>query len=249
MKAGAIRRVLIAAVLLASAWPAAGTTVVGGGGGARVDGSGHVTEEVRAVSDFSKLELAAPVNVQLRNTGAERITLRGDDNILPLLETRVENGRLVVEVRKGASFRTRNRLTAVVEFKQLDGVSIRGSGDVRADRIKAAIFEGTIHGSGDVSIDDLTADTVALSIAGSGNFTARGRAGTVGVVIDGSGDVRVQDLEAKTVAVRISGSGDARVHATERLAVRIAGSGDVLYRGSPQVEKKIAGSGDVRPLR
>lgn len=244
MQSGAIRRAPIVALALAVAWPPASA-----GGGARVEGSGHVAEEVRVVSDFSKLELAAPIDVQLRNTGGQRITLRGDDNILPLVQTRVENGRLVVEVRKDASFRTRNRLTAVVEFKQLDGVSIRGSGDVRADRIKAAIFAGTIRGSGDVSIDDLTADTVALSIAGSGNFTARGRAGTVGAVIDGSGDVRVQDLEAKTVAVRISGSGDAHVHATERLAVRIAGSGDVLYRGSPQVEKKIAGSGEVRPLR
>ncbi|HXF46941.1 MAG TPA: DUF2807 domain-containing protein, partial [Burkholderiaceae bacterium] len=195
MDSGRNRRALIAVALLANAWPAAGTTIVVGGG-ARVEGSGHVAEEVRALTGFTKLRLAAPVNVQLRNAAAERITLRGDDNILPLVETRVESGQLIVDVRKGASFRTRNRLTAVVEFKQMDGVSIHGSGDARADRIKAAIFEGTIHGSGNVSIDDLTADTVALSIAGSGDFSARGRAGTVGIVIEGSGDVRLEDLEA-----------------------------------------------------
>lgn len=249
MRSNGVRRTLLAAALLTWVLPVGATTIVVGGAGPRVEGSGNLAEDVRAVSGFSKLELRGPVNVQLRHADVERVTLRGDDNILPLIETRVEGGRLIVGARKDAAFRTRNRLTAVVEFTQLDGVLIRGSGDVRADRVQAAIFDGTIQGAGDVSITELTADTVALSVSGSGNFKARGRAGTLGIVIEGSGDVSVEDLQAKTVAVRIAGSGDARVHATDRLQVRIAGSGDVRYRGAPQIEKKVSGSGDVRPLR
>lgn len=242
------RRAIVVA-LLVPALSAAGIGVALGGDGARVEGSGKQVEDVRQVAGFRRLELLAPVDVQLRNTGAERITLSGDDNIVPLVETRVAAGRLVIDLRKGASFRTRNRLTAVVEFKRLEGVVVHGAGDVHADRVQADIFDATLKGSGDVSVDELAAETVALSIAGSGDFKARGRAGTVGVVIEGSGDVRIEGLAAETVAVRIGGSGDAFVHATERLQVRIAGSGDVRYRGAPQVEKTIAGSGEVRPLR
>jgi hypothetical protein len=193
--------------------------------------------------------VSGPVDVRLTAGSVERAVVHADDNIAPLIETRVEDGKLIVDVKPGTSFRTRTSLFAEVTFRELSSVLIKGSGDVRADRIKAPIFETTIRGSGDVVIETLESDAVALSIAGSGDFRAAGRAPKLGVVIVGSGDVRAEKLEAREVAVRIRGSGDVRVHATESLQVDIAGSGDVRYRGEPKVSKKVAGSGDVAPLR
>ena len=236
---------LVAWVALRSALAA--TLVIGGG--SMVEGSGNMIDDVRGVSGYTRVVVSGPVDVQLRRTGVEKVVVHADDNIAPLIETRVEGGKLFVETKKDVSFRTRNKLSVQVEFKQIDALQLRGSGDVLADDVKATIFEGTVHGSGNLKIGRLEAGTVAVSIKGSGNFNARGRAETVGFVIDGSGDVDAEDLEAKSAAVRISGSGDARVFATESLQARIAGSGDVRYRGSPQVEKKIAGSGEVKPLR
>jgi hypothetical protein len=208
-----------------------------------------MVDEPRAVSGYTRLLLGGPIDVQLRHTGNEKIVVHADDNIAPLIDTRVENGTLIVDVKKDASFRTHSKPSVSVEFKQLDSVRLRGSGDVTADEVKAGIFESTIQGSGNVRITRLEADTVAISVSGSGNFNARGRAEKVGVVIEGSGDGNAENLEARSAAVRIAGSGDASVNAVDSLLVRIAGSGDVRYRGSPQVEKKIAGSGEVKRLR
>jgi hypothetical protein len=241
----ALALVLAGAVV---AVPAAAATLVIGSG-PMVEGSGNMIDDARSVSGYTRLVVSGPVDVQLKHTGAEKAVVHADDNIASLIETRVDGGKLIVETHKDASFRTRNKLSVVVEFKQLEGVQLSGSGDVNADDIKAGIFEGVIQGSGNMRIGKLEAETVAISIAGSGNFNARGRAEKVGFVIKGSGDVRAEDLQAKSAAVRISGSGDAHVHATESLQARIAGSGDVRYRGSPQVEKKVAGSGEVKPLR
>lgn len=225
-------------------------TFVFGSGSARVEGSGNVIEDVRSVPAFNGLVVAGPIDVRLRAGSAERVVVvHADDNIAPLITTTVEDGKLVVGLKPGASLRTRSRMYAEVGFREMASVLVRGSGDVRADRISAPIFETTIRGSGDVSIDALESDAVALSIAGSGDFTANGRASKLGVVIVGSGDVRADKLQAREVAVRIRGSGDARVHASESLQVDIAGSGDVLYRGEPTITKKVAGSGEVRPLR
>lgn len=223
--------------------------VVVAGSGPRVDGSGNVIEDVRSVPAFSGLVVAGPIDVQLRAGSAERVVVHADDNIAPLITTTVEDGKLVVGLKPGTSLRTRSRMFAEVGFREMASVLVRGSGDVRADRISAPIFETTIRGSGDVTINALDSDAVALSIAGSGDFTASGRAAKLGVVIVGSGDVRADALQAREVAVRIRGSGDARVHATESLQVDVAGSGDVRYRGEPKVTKKIAGSGEVLPLR
>ena len=247
----AMRYLLPLLLGLAGAAPlqsALAATVVVVGTGSMVEGSGAMIDDARAVSGYTRIVVSVPVDVQLKHTGAEKVVVRADDNIASMIETRVDGGRLYIETKKDASFRTRSAVSVQVEFKQLDSLRLNGSGDVLADDVKAGIFEGMIHGSGSVRIGKLEAETVAVSVAGSGSFNARGRADKVGFVIDGSGDVLAEDLQAKSAAVRIAGSGDARVYATDTLQARIAGSGDVRYRGSPQVEKKVVGSGEVKPL-
>jgi hypothetical protein len=208
-----------------------------------------MVDEARPIGPFTRVLVNGPIDVQFRRTGAEKAVVHADDNITSLVDVHVEQGQLRIEAKKNASFRTRSKIFVSVEFKQIEGLQLNGSGDVDIDEVKAGIFEGSIHGSGNVVIGKIDADTVAISIAGSGDFNARGRAAKAGFVIEGSGDVRAEELQAKAVAVRISGSGDAMVCATDSLQVRIAGSGDVRYCGSPRVEKKIAGSGEVKPIR
>lgn len=249
----AVRRLILvssAAALLAAAGPAWSFSFVVGGSGPQVNGSGTMVDETRSVGGFNGVVLTGAVDVILKAGATERVTVHADDNIAPLIETKVVDGKLQVGTVPGASFRTRNRLYATVEYRELASVNIRGSGDVKADRIKSPIFEATIRGSGDVIIEALESEAVAISISGSGDFsTAGGRADKLGVVIVGSGDVRVDKLASREAAVRIRGSGDVRVHATEALQVDIAGSGDVVYRGEPRISKRVAGSGEVRPMR
>jgi len=219
------------------------------GNGPRTSGSGRVVDETRALVGFTALVLSAPVDVTLKAGNSERATVRADDNLLPLIETRVIDGRLEIGIKSGASFRTRHPLKATVEFKQLDAIRIKGSGDVRADTIKAPVLEIAIGGSGDVTIDQVEVDALAVSVHGSGDVIARGRAVSVGVVVDGSGDVDVAGVEARQAAVRIRGSGDVKVNAADTLEVDVSGSGDVRYRGLPQIKKKVRGSGTVAPMK
>jgi hypothetical protein len=228
---------------------AATTFQIGDGSGARIEGSGRVGEEVRTTAPFSALTVAGPVDVQLKAGTAPRVTVRADDNLLPVITTEVIDRRLEVGVKPQTRARTRNKMVVVVEFTELTGILVRGSGDVDADRIQAALFEIVLRGSGDVKIERLEADALALSITGSGDVTVGGSSRALGVDLFGSGDVRADRLESRQVAVRIRGSGDARVHAVEVLQVEISGSGDVRYRGTPQIQQKISGSGELLPLR
>ena len=217
--------------------------------GASVRGSGTPIEETRILSGYSGLVLNAPIDVTLKAGSTERVTLRADDNILPLIETKVVDDRLEIGTRSGVSFSTRHPLKATVEFKQLNAIRMKGSGDMRADVIKAPVLELVVGGSGDVTIDRVEVDVLGISVAGSGNVTASGRAKRVGVVVEGSGDVDVAGVEARQAAVRVRGSGDVKVDAAEHLEVDVSGSGDVRYRGLPQVKKKVRGSGSVEPLK
>jgi Putative auto-transporter adhesin, head GIN domain len=221
------------------------------GTGDRVKGSGRIVDDRRPLSGFVAVHLNGPIDVQLKASDRDGVTVRADDNIAPLIETRVTGGdrpSLEIGVAGGASFRASRRPVVVVEFRALSELVIRGSGDARADRIAAEDFVLSMTGSGDARIDALQATRFAAVVSGSGDLVVSGRADEQAYRLSGSGDVSAGRLEGRRLQVSIAGSGDAVVHASEILDVTIAGSGEVAYRGSPRVTQRIRGSGSVHRL-
>jgi len=230
--------------------PVAGT-VTFGSSGSRIEGSGRDIDDVRAVGPFSAVRASGPIDIVLKASDREQVTVHFDDNLVGLIETQVVQdsaSTLDIRINPTAGFRSSKPPRVTVEFRSLSALSLRGSGDVRADRVKGPILAIGMSGSSDVRIDHLDVDTLGVSISGSGDFTAAGRATEQGYSISGSGDVTAGELIGQTVKVRIGGSGDVRVHAEQMLDVAIAGSGDVLYRGTPVIRKSVAGSGEIRRL-
>lgn len=227
--------------------PAAGTLSVGSSG-SRVSGSGRTVDEVRTPGAFSAVKISGPIDVELRSSEREQVSVHFDDNLLGFIDTRVggETPTLEIRLQPGANFRSADNPKVTVEFKSISALGVNGSGDVHADAIRGKLLAVSISGSGDIKIDRLDVEVLGVSIAGSGDFTAAGRAAEQGFSIAGSGDINADNLVGQTVKVRIAGNGDARVHSEQMLTVSIAGSGDVVYRGTPTIKKSIAGSGEVR---
>jgi hypothetical protein len=217
------------------------------GFGKSVSGSGTIKSETRAVSGFTGISLAVNGLVEIQQGGTEGVTIETDDNLLPLLETVVENGTLKIRTARNTSFRTK-KLKFIVYAKTIDSLDIAGAGDMRAETLKAAALKTSIAGSGDIRIKSLDADALTVSIAGSGDFAAGGRAASMDASIAGSGGIKTGNLESKAVEISIAGSGDATVWARETLKVSVAGSSDVKYYGDAQVKKSIGGAGSIKRL-
>lgn len=216
--------------------------------GKSVSGSGTIKSETRAVSGFTGISLAVNGLVEIQQGGAEGVTIETDDNLLPLLETVVENGTLKIRpATRNTSFRTK-KMKFIVYAKTIDSLDIAGAGDIRAEALKASALKTSIAGSGDIRIKSLDADALTVSIAGSGDFVAGGRAASMDASIAGSGGIKTGNMDTKAVEISIAGSGDATVWARETLKVSVAGSGDVKYYGDAQVKKSIGGSGSIKRL-
>ncbi len=216
--------------------------------GKTVSGSGNIKIETRNISDFRAISLSLPATVELRQGTTEGLTIETDDNLLPLIETVVESGSLKLRaVDKGTNFKTKT-LKLVISLKNIDALSVAGSGDFLADSLKTTSLKANIAGSGDIRIKALTTDFLKISIAGSGDLTAGGKATVMEASIAGSGNIKTDKLETKNVKISVAGSGDAVVWATETLKLSVAGSGDVKYYGDAQVTKSVAGSGNVTRL-
>jgi len=241
-----LRTLLIAAALLA---PLAATQASPFGwlGGDKVKGSGHVARETRQPGRFHGVSLSVSGSVDVRTGGDEAVTIEADDNMLPLIETVVENGVLQIRARKNAQLDPR-RLKVTVQAPAIDSLGVAGSGTVRADRLRGDKVALELAGSGSIDAAAIEAKSVSIEVAGSGNVRAAGAADSVDVSLAGSGKADAGRLTGREVAANVSGSGVATVTARQSLAAAITGSGNIAYYGDPQLSRAITGSGAVRRL-
>jgi Putative auto-transporter adhesin, head GIN domain len=237
-------------------------------GNNQTKGSGVTKEESRAVANFSQLTLALPANVTITQGATESLTISADDNLLPLMSTRVVNNELLIEGDKNRGFSTKKEIKIRLMVKSLNTIKIKGSGDVHGDQLKSDKLDIAIEGSGDVKFNAIRADEFKVGILGSGDVSidtveskllesnVRGsgdvkfgsvKAGQVNISVTGSGDVGAAG-SADKVLIEISGSGDVR---TSRLIarevdVKVIASGDADVHATEKLNASVRGSGEIR---
>ena len=194
----------------------------------QVVGSGHVVSETRDVANFTSVELAGSADVNILLGNAESVNVEADDNIVPLIQTIVTNGKLVINTKPNKNFTNANRVVVTLAMKSLERV--------------------TLSGSGNLHVADMAGPDLAVDLPGSGDITVDGIADHVIVSLPGSGTIQCNGLKAKSAKVTLTGSGSITVYASENLDAGISGSGTIRYEGSPaQVTKSITGSGTITP--
>lgn len=247
----ALRTIALAGALAAALACAAAPSMAAGWpwGGEQVQGSGSIKRQARQVSHFTGLALEVPGKLELRMGDSEGLVIETDDNVLPLVETVVENGTLKIRPSKrNLSLKTRN-LKIVVNARQIERLALGGSGSIDADALRAPRLQIDLGGSGDIKLRGLESETVSVNLGGSGDFSARGgNARKLSVSIGGSGTVDMGQVRVDDASVSVAGSGEATVWARNELSMTIAGSGDVNYYGDPRVSKSVVGSGDARRI-
>ena len=215
----------------------------------RIEGSGNFITQERPVSPFTEVESDGSFTVIVKEDSIQKVTIYGEDNILPHITTRVEANRLRIYYDDDLFKKFKEHgITIRISVPQLNNVSLTGSGKVYSEgTINSTVFFAVISGSGEI---DLTLNCIEARtfISGSGDISLHGTSPGATHSVSGSGDVKAFDMLSDDVDVTIGGSGNCDVHAEKTLKVKISGSGDVRYIGSPLVQTSISGSGSVKPL-
>lgn len=229
---------LLALPLIATVSPAYADTEVG---------NGKPSSENRTPGEFDAIGLAGSMALELRQGSPALVVVHGDSNLLPLLESVVDNHHaLQLRWKDGAAVRPASRTWVEVTAPQIRAVSSAGSGDITIDAMKVARLAVSINGSGGVHAKALNNEQLSLAVAGSGSVSLAGRSTRLSIDLSGSSAIDAAEMRADDVSVSVAGSGGATVHAARTLAVSIVGSGDVTYGGEPTVQRAIAGTGQVR---
>jgi len=214
--------------------------------GKKVRGNGKMITKTRNVSDYDKISAGGSFDVKLVAGTEGKITIYIDENLLPYLITEVENNKLKIKWKKGVNISSRNNIMMTVPFKDIDEVSLAGSGDVYSeDIIKANSFKTALAGSGDIKLK-VDASDISSKIAGSGDISLSGNTTTLKCNIAGSGDIHAYELISNDATVSIAGSGGVKLNVKDNLKARISGSGNIYYKGNPKKQDvKVSGSGNV----
>ncbi len=212
----------------------------------KVNGNGKVITEERKTGDYDKVSLAGSWYVELVAGEEGRISIEGEENIIPMIVTEVEGRTLKVYTKKGSRFSTSRKLVITVPFRDLEALSVSGSGSIVAkDRIESEGLVMSLTGSGDIDAEIKT-ENLKGKVSGSGDLELTGFTENAYMSVTGSGDVDARHMEATNVEASVTGSGDIVLIANETIDAKVVGSGDIIYYGDPSnVKIKTTGSGDI----
>lgn len=231
----------IATAIAATAVLPANSALAWGNG---VEGNGRIKTESRPVSGFHGVSMGLPGTVELRIGNSESLTVETDDNLLPLIETVVENGVLQIRTSKRNTGVSSRRMRFVVQARSIDRLALGGSGTINADSLRGQKVSLDVGGSGNINLKDLEAEALTVDLGGSGDLKVEnGRAAQLALSIAGSGNIDLGRLQSRVARVSIAGSGEATINVSDQLDASIVGSGDVNYYGDPKVSKSVMGSG------
>lgn len=200
-----------------------------GTGRTHVEGSGRLQSEERSVSGFNEVSLSGIGNLILVQGEQEALTIEAEDNLLPLLTSEVQSGRLRLEVRPNSRITANLPITYRLEVTSLSRLEISGTGTVEATMI------------------DTTA--LAVSISGSASATLSGSAGRQDLEMSGTGRFDGSGLAGRQATVEVSGTGQVLVNVSGRLEAEVSGTAVVRYLGDPEVRSQVSGLGRVERAR
>jgi hypothetical protein len=232
-----------------------------------VRGTGLAQEETRNVSGFDRIVLSIPARMVLTQGESESLEISAEENLLPYIETKVENGTLTIQTKpEMTNLRPTQEIVITLNVIDVNAVTINGAAKVQSEALKADSlsltingsgnidigqietqkFKATISGSGGMDFGNVMAESTSLNINGNGKYTLFGESVRAQMTINGSGTIEAKDLACEDVLVSISGAGKVNTWAENQLSVTITGSGTVIYQGEARVKQSITGAGSVR---
>ncbi len=191
-----------------------------------IRGSGVIKTESREVTTFSSITFKSVGKLKIQQTGKESLTIIAEDNILPILESRVSDQTLYINNIKSSSIDPTQPIEFIVEVKSLELLDINGVGSIE--------------------VKDIQGKRLSVSLDGVGSIAIAGNVDVLELNLDGVGSFNGAELRAKQATVRNKGVGSAVVNVSEELNATVLGIGSIEYIGSPQVKESVKGMGAIK---
>lgn len=210
------------------------------------------TRETRNVGPFTKIAFRVPGKLYLKQGSTTKVEIEGKKDIIKEIDTEVQGSRLVIG-KDGKwmdwSWDNDDQVTVYVTIKDLQGVSVSGSGDLIGEgKFTTGNLTLDVSGSGSLKIDVDASGNIEADVSGSGDMSLTGKCEDFSSDVSGSGSIELAMTIHDEADFEVTGSGKTRASGTANIAkASISGSGKVLAAELVvnRCDVHITGSGDV----
>lgn len=209
-----------------------------------VEGNGHIVTKNFTQSGFKDIEVSSALEVHLAQ-GPYNLKIEGDENIVALMNIRVEGDQLKIDTKDNVSISTKRAIKMFITAPEFREIEASG----------ACVLSGKIAATNPINIDlsgacethlEIDAPKIEVDASGASEIGLKGRARDFSVDASGASTIRCYELLTENTKIEISGGGEAEVFASQSIIVSVSGAGDVKYKGNPaSVKQDISGAGNV----
>ena len=213
-----------------------------------VRGSGVIKTEDREVSHFTGVDIRYPAVVIVQAGQKDAVQIEADDNLLPQLTTKVQNGILVFD-NSVSAWQQRvdpsDRILVTITVTDLTSLNFSSAGQVTLEGIDSSKLKLTASGAGSIDLQNAKVGDLSIRLSGAGSIDAEGSGDSLDVTISGAGSFNGENYKVDSAAATISGVGSATIWVESSLTANISGVGSIHYFGSPTVQQHVSGLGNV----
>ncbi len=190
---------------------------------ADVQGNGKRALQKRDVPSFASISTNGAFTIEVTCQKDLSLEIEGDENILDLVSTDVENN--ILRLSNSKNYSISEPVKVKISVPNLEGLSVNGAGHIDIKGMNNDKFE----------IDSNGAPTIIVS----------GTTKLIDIGANGAGKIDTQNLHAARGVVDSRGVSKVDIDVSDQLDVEISGPSSVTYKGNPSVNKTINGPGKL----
>lgn len=205
-------------------------------------GNGKMTTEVRKVSEsFTSIDVSSAIEVVLEQSSDKFVSVEADENLQKLIDTKVENGVLIIEpnesINATKTIKVTVRMPSIESLEASSSSKISGIGTFKGEAI-------SIDASSAAEIDvKLEYDDIKLDASSAGNINTKGIALKLETSASSGSQIEANELLVNDVTADVSSGGNIKIHPIVCLKGSASSGGSISYKTKPKSITKDESSG------
>lgn len=209
-------------------------------------GSGRIVTEKRNVSAFSKLSASSGLNVEVRKGSTHDVTVEADDNIIGLIETTVEDGRLILKIKDHTNL-SDTYTSIFLTVPQLSEIKASSGSNVEVkDQLTYSgviSFDASSAGHITTSVD---APTISAEASSGAELEISGRTKDFKARSSSGSSIKAFELYTENAVAEASSGASVNTRPSVSLEGNASSGGNINYRGgAPSIKKQESSGGNI----
>lgn len=207
-------------------------------------GSGNViTEDRNASENFTRISAQEGLDVYVTQGENTSISVEADDNIMELIRTDIDNGKLRIHAEENIGRATKKVFVTLPIIEALEassGADLVTKNEINANELRLK------SSSGADLIVKVSAKIVDADSSSGADIKLSGEAKKLIAEASSGSDIRASNFNVEDCDASASSGSDIMVNVTGNLIADASSGGDIRYSGSPKnVSKNKSASGSV----